>query len=226
MKRAVVSLVLLSSVSAAFSNVYITEWMYNSLTSGAPEYVEITNMGAVAVDFTNWSFDDSSRTPDEFSLAEIGILAPGASAIITEETTAAGFRVRWGLAGTIQIASGNTDNLGRADEINIYDAADVLVDRLTYDDQTLGGLRTQGISGNPGPLGGLGNPALLGANLAPQWTASVNGDLYGSHFSADNDLGNPGFFALQPVPEPATMAVLGIGALALVRRRRIVRGKS
>lgn len=35
-----------------------------------------------------------------------------------------------------------TNNLGRADEINLYDGAGQLVGRLTYDDQTIGGPRT------------------------------------------------------------------------------------
>ncbi len=33
---------------------------------------------------------------------------------------------------------GNAINLGRGDEINVYDARDVLVDRLTYDDAGVG----------------------------------------------------------------------------------------
>jgi hypothetical protein len=41
-----------------------------------------------------------------------------------------------------------------------------------------------------------------------QGNAALNGDLFPSYFSA------------APVPEPASMAVLGLGAMALIRRRR------
>lgn len=218
MKRALVSLALIGSAGVALGNVYITEWMYSSLASGAPEFVEITNTGNSAVDLTNWSFDDSSQAPGSFSLSEIGILAAGASAIITDAVSADDFRTRWGLSSAVQIAFGNVNNLGRADEINIYDASTNLVDRLTYNDQTLGGVRTQGVSANPGQSGGLGDPLLLGANNSAAWTASIDGDLYGSRFSTDGDLGNPGNFAT--VPEPATLAALGLGAMALIRRKR------
>jgi predicted extracellular nuclease len=192
--------------------VQITEWMYNPLGASSGEFVEITNRGAAAVDMTNWSFDDSSRTAGSFSLASLGLLGAGESALITE-LTAANFRTEWGLAAFVKVVGGNTQNLSRGDEINIYDASSALVDRLTYDDQGSGnvdGPRTQGISGNPPTL------AALGANNASLWVLSTAGDAYGSAASVSADIGNPGKFLL--VPEPAG-AVIVWGLAALLRRR-------
>ena len=60
----------------------------------------------------------------------------------------------------------NTNNLGRDDEINIFNGA-TLVDRLTYGDQTFPGtIRTQGKSGVPTTC------QALGANNVGAWVFS------------------------------------------------------
>lgn len=200
----------MGSVGVAFGNVYITEWMYNSVSTGG-EFVEITNTGASAIDLTGWSFDDDSQTPGGFSLSGIGVLAAGASALLTEVSDA-DFRLNWGLSNAVQIAGTNTVNLGRSDEINIFDASNALVDRLTFSDVNIpGSIRTAGISGNALPVD-------LGTNNVINWFLSASGDSLGSYFSTTQDLGNPGSYA--PVPEPATLAALGLGAMALIRRKR------
>jgi predicted extracellular nuclease len=196
--------------------VQITEWMYNPVAATNGEYVEITNRGAAPVDLTGWSFDDSSNTPGAFSLSALGILAPGESAIITEPTAAA-FRTEWNLAAAVKVIGGNNQNLGRADEINIYDAANVRIDWLTYDDQGTGdvdGPRTQGVSGNPMTL------AALGAHKAVQWQLAVAGDAYGSYNSVGNDIGNPGVFLLVPEPSAGVLAAVGLCMRRLRRRTR------
>lgn len=200
----------MGSVGVAFGNVYITEWMYNSVGTGG-EFVEITNTGASAIDLTGWSFDDDSQTPGGFSLSGIGVLAAGASALITEVSDA-DFRLNWGLSNAVQIAGSNTVNLGRSDEINIFNASNVLVDRLTFSDVNIpGSIRTNGISGNA-------LPAHLGTNTVINWFLSASGDSFGSYTSQSGDLANPGSYA--PVPEPTTLAALGLGAMALIRRKR------
>jgi predicted extracellular nuclease len=131
-----------AQTAGAVGIIRITEWMYNG-----DEFVELTNVGDASVDFTGWSFDDNSRTAGSFSLAGLGNVAAGQSVILSE-VAAATFRANWSLALSVSVVGGNTHNLGRADEINIYDDADQLVDRLTYDDQTIGGPRTLDVSGN------------------------------------------------------------------------------
>lgn len=193
---------------AAAATVGITEWMYSG--SGG-EYIEFTNLSGAAIDFTGWSFDDDSRTPGSFSLSGLGLVAAGESVIVTE-STAAQFRTDWGLAAAVKVLGGNANNLGRNDEINLYDNTGTLIDRLTYGDQTFAGtIRTQGASGNPGTV------AAIGANNPALWVLSVNGDQYGSHLSLNGDLGNPGGIgSLNPVPVPAAVWLLGSALAGLV----------
>ena len=87
------------------------------------------------------------------------------------ESTAAAFRTEWNLDASVKIAAGNSNNLGRDDEINIYDASNTLVDRLTYGDDIAfpGSIRTQGRSGVPPSC------QVLGANSVGAWVFSQEG---------------------------------------------------
>jgi hypothetical protein len=169
--------------------IRITEYMYD----GAPgEYIEITNVGDAAIDLTGWSFDDSSRQPGSFSLSSLGIIQPNESAIITEVTPAV-FRTTWYLPSTVKVAGGNSQNLGRSDEINIYDASNTLVDRLTYNDQSMPStIRTQNTSG-------WAERENLGANTISTWKLSTANDAQNSYLSTTGNLGNPGGYFI-PLP--------------------------
>lgn len=207
MKIAAVAVVALLAGTAG-ANIRITEWMYDGSNNG--EFLEITNVGNTAIDLTGWSFDDNSRTPGSLSLSAFGVLAAGESAIIAE-SDAATFRTRWNLGAGVKIIGSNTQNLGRADEINIYDALNGLVDRLTYDDQGLGGVRTQNKSANI-------LVANLGANAASLAVASVLGDAFGSYASVGTttqQIANPG----QYIPTPGVLALLGVAGVVARRRR-------
>ncbi len=115
-----------------------------------------------------------SRTPD----------LSRQSGLITE-TTAAAFRTDWGLAASVKIAGSNTNNLGRNDEINIFNGT-TLADRLTYGDQNIPGtIRTQGTSGVPISC------QALGANTVGAWAFSQNG-VDGAKHSSSGDTGSPG----------------------------------
>ncbi len=205
MKRTLATLLVLAVAAwSANAAVRITEWMY----SGADgEFIEFTNLGPAPVDFAGWSFDDNSQIPGSAPLSAFGIVQPGESVILTE-SSAPGFIANWGLVG-VKVIGGLTHNLGRNDEINLYDASNNLVDRLTYGDQNFpGSIRTQNKSGNPI------TPAALGANDVYQWQLSFVGDGFGTYASAGGDLGNPGVY----IPEPASLGLL-IVAAAILRRR-------
>lgn len=206
---------LLCLANQANAQVRISEWIYSGLDG---EFIELTNYGPGSVDFTGWSYDDDSRLAvpaDSLDLSPFGSVAVGESVIIAD-IAEADFRDFWGLSASIKVIGGNTYNLGRNDEINIYNASDVLIDRLTYGDQNIpGSIRTQNISGNPGTA------AELGANNALGWVFSSVGDSFGSYTSDFGDIGNPGIAPFYTaVPEPSTLMLVGLSALALMGRRR------
>ncbi len=165
----------------------ITEYMYNgSGTGGIGEFVEFTNIGGTPVDMTGWSFDDNTRTPGSQSLGSFGIVQPGESVILTE-LTASDFKTNWNLCAPIKVIGGNTNGLGREDEINLYDASGNLIDRLTYGDQTYapGSIRTTSKSGWVTAAG-------LGANDITKWTLAATGDAESSYASSLGEIGSPG----------------------------------
>jgi predicted extracellular nuclease len=209
----------LTAVSAASAApIVITEWMYNPSVAGSGgEYFEITNIGSSPVSMTGWTEDDSTSDsiggPGLHSLSAFGTLQPGESAVGTEGADAAAFKTYWNLGPSVKvIAYGTSNNLGRADTINIYDNTNARVDQLKYDDQTIGGFRTNGTSANIAF-------SQLGLNHANLAVASTVGDIYGSYRGngGTGDLGNPGSY---PVPEPATCVLLALGATLLVVRRQ------
>ncbi len=171
-----------TTLAESTAQIRITEYMYQGANG---EFVEFTNVGTVPVDMTGWSEDDSNRHSGTNSLSAFGIVQPGESVIFTE-TPIATFRAAWNLCPAMKIIGPyTTDNLGRSDEINLYNASNVLVDRLTYNDQALGGPRTQGISAWV-------QAAAIGANNSALWTLSATGDVEGSFASTGGDIGSPG----------------------------------
>lgn len=201
----IVGIVLLAAASAQ-AGMEITEWMYSGANG---EFIEFTNVGVSPIDMTGWSYDDDSGIPGTVSLSAYGVVQPGESVILTEAAEAA-FRTAWGLGASVKVIGGLTANLGRADEINLFDAADALADRLAYNDQAVPpqGPRTQYRSCNI--------PAIdYGLTVASDsWLLASVGDAYGSWQSTGLDIGSPG-----RVPEPATLAFLAAGGLLALRRR-------
>jgi predicted extracellular nuclease len=168
-------------------SIQITEYMYNG-AGGLGEFVEFTNLSNNVVNMAGWSFDDNTRTPGSQDLSGFGIINPGESVILTESTAAA-FRSVWSLADNVKVIGGSTNNLGRADEINLYDASGALVDRLSYDDQTYTGtIRSQNASGWA-PTGKLANFV-----ISTDWKLAIANDDQNSRSSSGADLGNPGHF--------------------------------
>jgi predicted extracellular nuclease len=166
----------------------ITEWMYSGASG---EFIELTNTTDAPVDMTDWSFDDDHAVPGAFDLSGFGVVQPGESVIITE-SLAEDFRTAWGLSaqvkviGQLGLVAGN--NLGRADQIHLYNTSGLLVDRLFYGDQTYAGtIRTQNRSGQA-PC------ASLGQNDIFAWQLATVGDSYGSFAATSGDIGTPGSY--------------------------------
>jgi uncharacterized protein len=194
-------------VQAASGSIVISEWMYSG-TDG--EFVEFTNVGTNPVDMTNWSYSDTDSEPGDVAFLDVfGLVQPGESVILTEAEPSL-FRSAWGLDAAIKIFGPNTDsNLGRNDQINLYDAGGNLVDQLAYGDQTYPGTpRTQNRSCNI--------PATDYDFTVAQttWVLAGDGDEYGSWPSSGFDVGSPG-----RIPEPTALTLLVLGGLALARQR-------
>jgi predicted extracellular nuclease len=201
---------------AAASSIAITEWMYSASSGGGPaEYFELTNVGTVPIDMIGWSQDDSNRTVGRHPLDAFGTVLPGESVIGCEGDSAVAdaFRTYWDLPTSVKVIGyGTSDNLGRSDEINLYDNLGILVDRLTYNDQAGTGPRTSGVSANI-PL------AELFQNNAAASVTSVVGDTYLSYRGGggSGDIGNPGIYTpFVEVPEPASIALLLVGTAGVV----------
>ncbi|MEO7432952.1 MAG: lamin tail domain-containing protein [Dokdonella sp.] len=187
------------AVSSVNAQMRITEYIYGGANG---EFVEFTNVGTAPIDMTGWSFDDSSETAGSQALGAFGVVAPGESVILSEGT-AADFRTAWSLCEAVKVIGGNTNNLGRADEINLYDASQQRVDRLTYDDQTLGGPRANAVSAWVDAAG-------LGNNIITDWTLSVVADAEGSVASTGADIASPGRSTRATVPFVACPAAAGV----------------
>jgi predicted extracellular nuclease len=195
------------TAGTAQAQIRITEWMYSG---NADEFIELTNIGGAPIDMTGWSFDDNSNTPGSFNLSGLGIVQPNEAVVISEQA-AADFRTRWNLPLSVNVIGGNDQNLGRNDELYVYDSANAIVDQLRFGDQTFPGtIRTQFASGQPGP-------GAIGTDTVALWVLSSVGDSFGSYASTAGDIGNPG-----NVPEPGTigLALLAIAGLAASPRRR------
>lgn len=175
----------------------ITEYMYSG---NHGEFVELTNRSSQPIDLTGWSLKDDQINLVGFSLTPAGVLQPGETLVITENVEAA-FRSAWNLPvnakilGQLGAIGVGGQNFGRSDQINVYDSGNVLVDRLSYGDQTfVGTIRAQNISGQT-------LCAALGQNTIASWVLSALGDRYGSVQSNPTqtnlrDIGSPGVFVL------------------------------
>lgn len=206
MKRFMIACILAVFAQAVSGEMVISEWMYSG-TNG--EFIEFTNIGPAPVDMTGWSFDDDSQLPGTVDLSAYGVVNPGQSVILTE-VDALSFATAWNLSG-VGIIGGNAANLGRNDQINLYDAGGNLVASLSYGDQTYPGtVRTQNASCNI-PLEDYGLTV-----VQTSWVLATVGDVYGSWASSGGDIASPG---IAPIPEPTTLIALLLGGFVLARRR-------
>lgn len=204
-------MMLVAGSTAASGQMRITEFQYQGgdTTLLTSEFIEFTNVGASAVNMNGWSYDDDSRVAGTVSLSAFGTVAPGESVMLCEGTSS-NCRAAWNLGPAVKIIGGNSANLGRNDEINLFDQGGVLVDRLTFGDQTF--------PGSPRANGQTAWPCAqaVGTNNILSWRLSRIPDAQNSYLSTSFDTGNPGTFVSFTCPPAATGACCSAGACLLL----------
>jgi hypothetical protein len=169
-------------VSASPQGLRITEFTYNSASG---EFLELTNLGTTTLNLAGWSIDDVEAVPGAFDLTQGGLLAVGASIVITTEP-AAQFRSAWGLTSGGVLGDNDTAKLSRTDTIHVFNPAGLVVDRLSFGDEVFEyTVRTLNVSAYV-------CPEAVGANDPYGWRRSVVADGQGSWTSAGGDVGSPG----------------------------------
>jgi hypothetical protein len=209
---------------AQYSDIRITEVMSSSGSGGTVDWFEITNYGLTLVTLVGWTMDDSSYSfGSSVALSGVTSIAPGESVIFLESAGGAdveSFRTFWGGIDTLQIGYYSGSGVGLSssgDGIVLFDSA--------------GTEETPRVQFGAAPVGASFNSASAPAGdptTSPNAAAVVStaGSWYGqiTYTSADalGNVGSLGTAAVLAIPEPATGALLGLGALGLCgyRRRR------
>ena len=208
-----ITALLIVSMGAAQAQLIISEVdPTGSSASYGADWFELQNTGASAVDITGWKMDDNS---DAFSkavpLTGVTSIAPGQLVVLiedtgmTDSTLNANFINAWfGGTAPVGLTIGNYGGSGvglsaSGDAVNIFDSTGTPVTGVTFGATTLGAT--------------LDNTAGLSGAISQLSVVGVNGA-----FSDGSEIGSPGGVA--PIPEPATLALVGLGLTGLIAVRR------
>jgi len=218
------ALAFTTQVAVAAPMFEITE-VFTGLSGedGTPDWIEITNVGNMAGQTGGLIYDDSSPNVGNAGLITDFNLAPGASAVflldnapvddVTYSNDEAGalaeFAAIWGAGITVGFTNGGGALGQGADEANIgIDNAGTfdIIDTAAY--ASGGELTTKDY------VSGSEMASAIGVNGAYESNEFFNDNL-GDPDDMVSLIGSPG-----RIPEPATLSLLGLGAVALLRRRR------
>ena len=201
--------------SSASANIRITEVMSSSNGLGVPtpDWIEVTNYGASAVDLTGWRVDDSS-----FNLAVSAVLngvttiGAGESVVFIESAGGAGisaFRTFWGGLSSVQIGYYSGSGLGFSsggDGACLFDASSSILSQVSFGAAT---------SGSSFFYGWDSSGVLDAAYTAVVSTVGTIGTQVG--FTSGGDTASIG--TALAVPAPGVLALVGLAGIVCRRRR-------
>lgn len=205
-----------SIASSASANLRITEVMSSSNGLGlpTPDWIEVTNYGASAVDLTGWRIDDGSFSfAVSAALNGIASIGAGESVIFIESAAGAGiagFRTHWGGLSGVQVGYYSGSGLGFSsggDGACLFDSGGAILSQVSF------GVATSGSSFFYGwDAAGVLDPSYTAVvstvgTIGTQVTVASTGDTA----SAGT--------ALSVVPAPGALALLALGGMARRRRR-------
>jgi len=218
MKNAITLIAVAGIASSAVASLTITE-VYTGLSGedGTSDWIEVTNTGTTTIDTGNFFYDDSNPNLGDAGQLDSIILAAGHSAIFLEDDEAADdttyansiveFQSIWNYSGPIGLTNGGGGlSNGSADSANLLDNGGTVLSTAAYTAGQAGGLATIDFTSGTGVISSLG----------------VNGAFLSNAFFNDN-LGVPGDSVQivgSPVPAPGALALVALGGIAGVRRRR------
>lgn len=213
----------------ALSEVLITE-VHSKSPEDPEDFFELYNSGSTAVNIAGWQFDDESADiGDAVPITGVSEIAPGEVVVIFQldendpsdpdydpAAETATFRGYWGGLAGVQVGYHGGAGLGKGDAITIFDAADQIVLSQEYGMTTPNQTHASDwAAGNTDGSDTFENDSAIwvpGTN--PAQFVRADGTNLGSFEATIGGFGSPGV-----IPEPASAVLLGVGALALMRRR-------
>lgn len=118
--------------STASDNLLLTELLSNQEYDTGEDFWELTNVGFLPIDLTDWSWDDENPVAGANAIPSATVIAPGESIVFTAMDAAA-FRAWWGIAASVQvITTPSAPGLGQNDTIALFDSEDQPVFAFTY----------------------------------------------------------------------------------------------
>ena len=219
--KTVCGVVLSVSVAGlAEADLVITEVMSNSSHPGGSsngDWWELTNAGSAAVDLEGYYWDDGGPTANDGAVFPAFTLAAGQSLVIVDEADASAFVADWGGGFTALVGAdfGGPDTFSGlssgGDQIELWTADPNVNPGLLPVASAVFGESTDGVSFAWDLSGNALGLSVAGQNGA--FVAFSDGATLGA--GPGTDVGSPGV-----VPEPASLALIGLGGMALLGRRR------